>query len=156
MNLGLESLKEDIPTKVRCFLTQKDPFTKETCYLILRKTSSGRWDFTGGGIESSESHEVAILREIKEETHLKSKSIKKLKHVGDFTVTQYTGKRRNIVLFSAEYITPLLPVNISVIDDKKYTQPEHFEFRWVFKKSEVVDLPFASEEMKQMLIGELN
>jgi 8-oxo-dGTP pyrophosphatase MutT (NUDIX family) len=138
--------------KALCFLHQKDPYTKTTNILILRKTRNGLWGITGGGIDNGESSKVAIAREIQEELHINHKNIKDIKHIVDKVVSyNYGGNTRKVALYKAFYTTPLLPVNISIIDDPKYTQPEHYEFRWVSSYTDIKHLPFGSDDIKAML-----
>jgi 8-oxo-dGTP pyrophosphatase MutT (NUDIX family) len=104
----------------------------------------------GGAIEQDEDFESAILRELEEETHLEQKSIKLLGKPENMAVSYNYGEPiRNIVLFKAEYLTPLLPVDISVIDGP-YDQPEHYEFRWVGSYEEIKYLQFGSDDIKKI------
>lgn len=143
--------------RAQVILSQQDPFTKNTQYLILRKTHGGYWGFPGGGIEEGEEPKEAILRELQEETQLDVKNIKLGNHAKDVYASYNYGDTpiRKLVLYSATYKTPLIPVNISVIDDVKYPHPEHFEFRWVTYKSDISKLTFGSDDLKTLLHGKL-
>ena len=135
--------------KALILLQQTDPYDnlKKTC--ILRKTRNGLWGIIGGGIEESEDPITAAKRELVEETQLNSKNIKLDPKYRNITAKyNYGSPTRSVCLFKATYLTPLLPINISVIDDPKYPQPEHFEFRWVAHKQEIKNLPFGSDSIK--------
>ena len=138
--------------RAQIILSQQDPFTKNKQYLILRKTNGGFWGFPGGGVEDGETAEQAILREVQEETHLNLKSIK----VGsgkEIEVSYNYGDTptRKLTLYDGTYATPLIPVNIAIIDDDVYEHPEHFEFRWVSYKSDIYRLTFGSDDLKTRL-----
>jgi 8-oxo-dGTP pyrophosphatase MutT (NUDIX family) len=159
MDIGSEALNNRTDsTKIRVgvLLSQVDPFTKETQFLILRKTRNGMWGFAGGSVEDNENFRKAALRELAEETQLKEKSFTISKTANTVTVNmKYGAPTREYVLFNVQYHTPMLPVNIAVIDDPKFKQPEHFEFRWVSRKSDLKHLQFGSDDLKKILMKEL-
>lgn len=79
---------------------------KDNKFLIAcRSTGSedviGKWEFPGGKLESGETEEQAIEREIKEEFEMNIKAIKLLTN----NVCNYPGKTIDLKLYECKYIS---------------------------------------------------
>ena len=111
------------------------PYTKTekgTEYLLLkRKWHWKGWEFTKGGIKKKETKEHAAKRELKEETGLKIKKVKKLNYSGKYLygkdfMDRSGYKGQAFQLFAAEVGKGRVSL------DKK----EHNSHKWVsFKKA---------------------
>jgi 8-oxo-dGTP diphosphatase len=89
-----------------------------------------KWEFPGGKIELGESHQEALIREIKEEL---STDIK----VNDFIMTvkhQYKGFHLTMHAYFAEVVTGNLILN------------EHTGFKWL-RKEELYSLDWAAADL---------
>ena len=89
-----------------------------------------KWEFPGGKIEPAESHQEALIREIKEEL---STDIK----VNDFIMTvkhQYKGFHLTMHAYFAEVVTGDLVLN------------EHTGFKWL-RKEELYSLDWAAADL---------
>lgn len=102
--------------------------------LIIKRCDVPIWVFPGGGVEAGESPEVAVVREVKEETGLNVRIVKK---IGEYTpincLANYThlyecqfiegvlstgGETRNLGFFSTSDLPhPFLPVHQDWLDD---------------------------------------
>jgi 8-oxo-dGTP pyrophosphatase MutT (NUDIX family) len=99
-------------------------------YLLLkRKLHWKGWEFPKGGIEEKEGPMEAIKRELKEESGLKTKKIKRYSTFGQYKYKKKLKGRgsylgQNFELFSAQVKKPLLR-------KLKLDQREHSAYRWV-------------------------
>lgn len=124
-------------------------------FLILRRQNGdgggGQWDFPGGGIEDGENHIDAVKRETFEETNLTVELVRKIKTVS--LKIPETGVNSLMHIYSAS------PTNINV-KLKPATwkgsggKPEHTQYSWISKKSELENLPMISQ-LKDILMKKL-
>ena len=96
---------------------------KEDKILLARRSTGdasvlGKWEFPGGKLNSGETEEQAIEREIYEEFELKVKATKFLTH------TIYTDllKTIDLKLYECQYL------------DGQICLHDHYEYQWVTKK----------------------
>ena len=96
---------------------------KEDKILLARRSTGdasvlGKWEFPGGKLNSGETEEQAVEREIFEEFELKVKAIKFLTH------TIYTDllKTIDLKLYECQYL------------DGQICLHDHYEYQWVTKK----------------------
>ncbi len=96
---------------------------KEDKILLARRSTGdvsvlGKWEFPGGKLNSGETEEQAIEREIFEEFELKVKATKFLTH------TIYTDllKTIDLKLYECQYL------------DGQICLHDHYEYQWVTKK----------------------
>ena len=96
---------------------------KEDKILLARRSTGdasvlGKWEFPGGKLNSGETEEQAVEREIFEEFELKVKAIKFLTH------TIYTDllKKIDLKLYDCQYL------------DGRIRLHDHYEYQWGVKK----------------------
>ena len=96
---------------------------KEDKILLARRSTGdvsvlGKWEFPGGKLNSGETEEQAVEREIFEEFELKVKATKFLTH------TIYTDllKTIDLKLYECQYL------------DGQICLHDHYEYQWVTKK----------------------
>jgi 8-oxo-dGTP pyrophosphatase MutT (NUDIX family) len=131
--------------------------------LILRCSDGagfGKWELPGGGIEEGENAQVAVKREVKEETRLQLATPTKIKDL----VIKYTesGGNKDVktTFFRARVEGPddVYLDNSRVAKDpfywQQYPKPEHSEYKWIKYKDELERLPMQ-EQMKEIVIKEL-
>ena len=118
---------------------------KDGEYLIARRSTGssdvlGKWEFPGGKVESVETEEHAIEREIKEEFEMDIKAIKFLVN----NVCEYPSKTINLKLYECKHISG------------KFNLHDHSEYKFVDKADIInfelcpADIPLAKfvKEMK--------
>jgi 8-oxo-dGTP diphosphatase len=89
-----------------------------------------KWEFPGGKLESGESEEECILREIKEELNINIEIIGKL----SCSVFDYGSFNVNLIPFISNYISGEIALS------------EHKDFKWM-KKSELSSLDWAEADL---------
>ena len=92
---------------------------------------SGMWEFPGGKVEKGESKEVALVREIKEETNLDIK-------VGDLywqEKVDYSKKRVHLFFYKCSLTVEQQQVICHEIDDYRWVYPEQLN-DFIFPKAD--------------------
>ena len=95
----------------------------------LKKAQGGLWEFPGGKIESNETREDAIVREIKEELTIDIK----VDEYFDENVFNYPEKDINLIALKCSKING----NIELV--------EHEDYKWI-ASSELENFEFASAD----------
>lgn len=100
-------------------------------YLIVRRgpdqSGAGFWEFPGGKVESGESYEAALIREIKEELNLDVKVEKFLTEV----IHRYPSKTIRLLVYMC-----------SISEDSRMVLVEHDMYLW--QKPQDIDLESLS------------
>src|SRR5574344_1601227 len=94
----------------------------------------GKWEFPGGKVESGETFEEAIQREMQEEFFCDVKVIEKITESEFFHKNQKCSLNVYLISFLAE------------IDAKKENLPEHTDYKWV-DLDEIKSLDFVDSDM---------
>ena len=89
-----------------------------------------KWEFPGGKLESGESEEECILREIKEELNINIEIIGKL----SCCIFDYGSFNINLIPFISNYISGEIVLS------------EHKDFKWM-KKSDLSSLDWAEADL---------
>jgi len=136
---------------------------KKNEVLILRMADGagfGKWDIPGGGIEEGEDAELAVKREVKEETRLQIDKPTKIK---DATITYQNGNNH------LEIKTKFYRAGIEGPDDvyldpsksnkdpffwNQVPKAEHSEFKWIKYKDDLERLPM-NDQVKEIVLKEL-
>jgi len=131
--------------------------------LILRMADGGgfgKWDIPGGGIEEGEDAELAVKREVKEETRLKIDKPTKIK---DVTI-KYQSGNNNLEIKTKFYRARIEgPDDVYLDPSKSNKDPffwnqvpraEHSEFKWVKYQDELERLPMH-DQVKEIVMKEL-
>ena len=92
----------------------------------LKKSQGGLWEFPGGKIESGETREHAIVREIKEEMNIE---IEVEKYLAE-KVFEYPEKTINLIALKCKIINGKITLN------------EHEDVKWI-NKNELTNYNFA-------------
>lgn len=92
----------------------------------LKKSQGGLWEFPGGKIESGETREHAIVREIKEEMNIE---IEVEKYLAE-KVFEYPEKTINLIALKCKIINGKITLN------------EHEDAKWI-NKNELTNYNFA-------------
>jgi len=142
----------------KCIVVNKDNEV-----LILRRAEGagfGKWDLPGGHIEEGEDAELAVKREVKEETRLQIDKPTKIK---DLVIKYDNGDD------SQEVKTKFFRARIEGPDDvylnnsgnnkdmfywQQTPRPEHSEYKWVKYRDELDRLPINSQ-IKELIAKEL-
>ena len=114
-------------------------------YLIARRSTGsedvlGKWEFPGGKVESGESEEHAIEREIKEEFEMDIKAVRFLTN----NVCEYPSKTIDLRLYECKHISG------------EFHLHDHSEYKFVNKKDIIkyelcpADIPLAEYVNKEM------
>lgn len=112
-------------------------------YLIAKRSTGdtnvyGKQEFPGGKVESNETEEQAIEREIKEEFEL---IIKAKKYITN-NVCEYTKKTINLKLYECQHI------------DGEFKLHDHSEYRWVAVEELLkYDLAPADLSLAEYIVG---
>jgi 8-oxo-dGTP diphosphatase len=122
------------------FMALKAFIRKEDKYLVLLRgkrapTYPLHWDLPGGGSEEGEDGLKAVLREIKEETDLTVKDVRK---DAEFDITA-DNEKLHYIIFTAEYVSGDVLLSF-----------EHRDFQWATKE-EILQLkiePFLAHYLK--------
>jgi dATP pyrophosphohydrolase len=121
--------------KAVCAIT----FDKDSAFhfLILKKKGFWEgWQFMQGGIEKGESEEIAVLRELKEETTLDGTIVKKLDLKSDYWF-DWEGERVH------KFVTFFL-VKADKAKEIKISE-EHSEYKWVDYETALKEIKFNKE-----------
>ncbi len=110
--------------------------------LILRRMNddkgAGMWDLPGGGIENKENQLDACKREVFEETNLKIDNVKKVNTIRLKIPEEGVNSTMNI------YFASTIESNVHMKPSTHASnrgKPEHTEYKWVEKQSEMKNLP---------------
>jgi len=122
--------------------------------LILRRQvgspGAGMWDLPGGAIKKGEDKIEALKRETKEESGLNISNIKiddKYKiSIPDFNKTV------SMNIYTADTKTQDVKMNPATWDPEK--KPEHNEFRWISRKTDLKNLPML-DDLKDVVLKQL-
>lgn len=125
--------------EVVCALIENDDGKIFCCKRGPGRALEGKWEFPGGKVEKSESHEETIIREIKEE--LKA-TIKPLEYIGKSSYEYH-----NIEPFDDFSIT-LYAYKCKLVA-KSLTLTEHTDYKWA-SYEEMKKLDFASADIPFM------
>ena len=118
---------------VKCLITNRDS-------ILLIRNAYGKpwWNLPGGGVEHGETPEIAVLREVKEETGI---TLLEVSEIGIFFTTQHY-KRDTVYCFYAEVY------DRTVIIDSK----EIIEARWFPVTELPVDISRVVKKVLDMRI----
>ncbi|HLC77783.1 MAG TPA: NUDIX domain-containing protein [Candidatus Nanoarchaeia archaeon] len=111
-------------------------------YLIAKRVNSkkyapGRWEFISGFVDSNESAEKIMLRELKEELNVNGKMIR--------TANPY-------VIIDKEARWIIIPFIINMRDTKfKLNKKDHSEIKWV-SEGELAQVRDIKKEVKELKI----
>lgn len=114
----------------------------KTKYLLLKRKLHWRgWEFVKGGVENSESEEDTVKREIKEETGLKIKSIKKFDFHGEYRYRKKYPDRGSLI--GQRYSLYAVEVDgLKVKMDEK----EHSNYEWLDFENAIKRLTWRNQK----------
>jgi 8-oxo-dGTP pyrophosphatase MutT (NUDIX family) len=105
-------------------------FNPERQVLLQRRTKSGKWGLISGHVEFGESVEQAVIREIKEETGLRS-AIKRLIGIYSSPETQTYAVAENQI----QYVTHYFEVNLLELFEDTFRSEETCDLRFFSPKN---------------------
>lgn len=123
---------------------------KQIEYIILKRKHHWKgWEFPKGGIKFSESKISAVKREVKEETGLKAKRIKRFNYSGKYLYKKKFADRTGLIgqtfsLYSAEVKKGKVKI------DKK----EHSGYKWMDFEEAVKKIRFANQKKSLRIVNE--
>jgi len=124
---------------------------EEIFYLILkRKLHWKGWEFPKGGIEKFEFGKRAIKREIREETGLEAKKIKKYKFKGKFKYKKELKDRPGIIGQSYSLYSCEVPKKKVKLD-----KLEHSDYKWVDFKTAFKKLTWPNQRKSLKIVNEV-
>lgn len=97
------------------------------------RSLANKWEFPGGKIETGESEETALIREINEELH------------ADLTIIRFVDQAS----YDYDFGTVNMKVYLGTIKDNQFSLTEHLQAKWVHKQDLMsmdwapVDIPIA-------------
>ena len=108
---------------------------KENKYLIAKRATGdenvlGKWEFPGGKVETNESEEKALEREIEEEFEIKIEATKFIIN----NIHNYPKKQVDLRLYECKYINGEFKLN------------DHSEYKWV-NKEEILNFDLAPADI---------
>lgn len=120
-------------------------------YLILkRKLHWKGWEFPKGGIKPFESEKEAIIREVKEESGLKSLKIKKFNISGRYKYDKEYPDRKEII--GQIYSLNAVKVKKGKI---KLDKEEHSDYKWLDFEQAIKKLTWPNQKKCLRIVNEL-